>query len=783
MSCVRQSAKRTILFQGVGALLATLWMAGFTNAPHAADATAPAVSSESIYLQPAISSDLVRDGDRIHISAIANADAGIASVKAMIRDRDGAAVADLDLTPPESEFDPEQAPFMRALWLNTWTAGGITDGQEYSVLITVTDLEGTAKQSDALNFQGGKPKSAAPEPAVGINSLAFLGSAVAPDNTDGAYYAMVMDKANGHIYVGTDYSGDGPARVIKFNMGTGDNPPTRVGHITLEAGENDLRAGVIDTVNGFAYFGTHTFPGGKIVKIRLSDFTRVGVLPLDTGEDGLFCAHIDPVAGYAWFGTDTSPGRIIKIRLSDFTRLGALTLDAGENQLRCNVIVDPINNYGYFGTFTSPGQVVRVDLGTGNNLPTRIDDLTLDDDVSFLRSAEIILETHEAFFGTFQFPAEIAKIDLGTGEVGPILAGGPGSMKKKGKKKSSRSAAKALRRSAASSPPSRMAVGEDQLIGFYETDPGSYGFFGGLAQGEEPTILEHYSTNDMKYFYSLVKDDASPHLYVTSFTDGELGKFKAEFTPLIQSAALVSGTIPAQLAAGYTHPTTVTMSNTGQTTWTVPGNYSLAVVSDSCNLLSGASRIPMPNSPTVNPGQSVTFNLDLKAPGANGPCTLQLRMIQELIEFFGDTVTVNPNVVTPVKNSQFMSNTIPATMAPSQGYYFSIIVRNLGNMVWRPGGRFILDATSDSCGLFQTAVAVAENVNPNQNHTFTAFFTPPASPQSCHLELRMHENTGVAAVKDPQLFGDPPVPFGATLVLDINIVVQPNTARSWAIYQ
>jgi len=331
--------------------------------------------------------------------------------------------------------------------------------------------------------------------------------------------------------------------------------------------------------------------------------------------------------------------------------------------------------------------------------------------------------------------------------------------------------------------PSLHSDADNQVIGFFESDPGAYQYVGGLDQGELPTFLETAETPDMRYYYSGISVPSTGHVYVTSFADMEVGKFKSAFTPLIQNAVLVSGTIPAQLAAGYTHPTTVTMSNTGDTTWTTPGNYSLAVLTDSCNLLSGATRIPMPNSPTVSPGQSVTFNLDLKAPGANGPCTLQLRMIQELIEFFGETVTVNPSVVTPVKNSQFMSNTIPATMAPSQGYYFSIVVRNLGNMVWRPGGRFILDATSDSCGLFQSAVAVADNVNPNQNHTFTAFFTPPASPQSCHLELRMHEDPGVAAVKEPELFGNPPAPFGATLVLDINIVVPPNASRSWAIYQ
>ena len=39
----------------------------------------------------------------------------------------------------------------------------------------------------------------------------------------------------------------------------------------------------------------------------------------------------EPESGlFAYFGTDTDPGRVIKVRLSDFTRVGAVTLNSGE---------------------------------------------------------------------------------------------------------------------------------------------------------------------------------------------------------------------------------------------------------------------------------------------------------------------------------------------------------------------------------------------------------------------------------------------------------------------
>ena len=41
---------------------------------------------------------------------------------------------------------------------------------------------------------------------------------------------------------------------------------------------------MIDTTNGFAYFGAYTGPG-VIVKVRLSDFTPVDALVLNTNTD------------------------------------------------------------------------------------------------------------------------------------------------------------------------------------------------------------------------------------------------------------------------------------------------------------------------------------------------------------------------------------------------------------------------------------------------------------------------------------------------------------------
>lgn len=56
-------------------------------------------------------------------------------------------------------------------------------------------------------------------------------------------FSAVVDTANGYAYFGT---GTTPGRVIKVALGSGSNPPTRVGSVTLNSDEDTLGSAVID---------------------------------------------------------------------------------------------------------------------------------------------------------------------------------------------------------------------------------------------------------------------------------------------------------------------------------------------------------------------------------------------------------------------------------------------------------------------------------------------------------------------------------------------------------
>ncbi|MBK8794181.1 MAG: hypothetical protein IPN59_13925, partial [Holophaga sp.] len=117
----------------------------------------------------------------------------------------------------------------------------------------------------------------------------------------------------------------------------------RSSSLILTSSEDYPITAVIDTVHGFAYYGTRTATG-VIVKVRLSDFTRVGQLYLNPNENYLSAAAIDVAGGFAYFGTGTFSGTVVKVRLSDLTRVGAISLPLGENVLT-SAVIDPAGGF------------------------------------------------------------------------------------------------------------------------------------------------------------------------------------------------------------------------------------------------------------------------------------------------------------------------------------------------------------------------------------------------------------------------------------------------------
>lgn len=100
------------------------------------------------------------------------------------------------------------------------------------------------------------------------------------------------------------------------------------------------------------------------------------------------------------------------------------------------------------------------------------------------------------------------------------------------------------------------------------------------------------------------------------------------------STAYVAQSVPTYMEAGQTYSASVTMRNTGDTTWTDADLYRLGAQNPQDNWTWGFNRVPLPNS--VPPGGEVTFNFWVTAPSYAGSYNFQWRMVRDGVEWFGD---------------------------------------------------------------------------------------------------------------------------------------------------
>ena len=240
---------------------------------------------------------------------------------------------------------------------------------------------------------------------VRLSDFTRVGSLVFSGRGEQFSSAAVIDTTNGFAYFGSFFSG----RIEKVRLS--DFTEVAVINAKPQHGVGFVTA-VIDTVNGFAYFGDLF---GTVVKIRLSDFKVVGTLTLPNGI-GLFGSLIDNTNTFAYFSNgEAGPGTIYQIRLSNFTL--ANSLSTGQ-PLGPTPVFDPTTNLSYWGTLTDPGVILRV----------RLPDLTLRGNVTLnpgegsLNSALIDPAEGFAYFATQTtttptenvISSEIIKINLGS---------------------------------------------------------------------------------------------------------------------------------------------------------------------------------------------------------------------------------------------------------------------------------------------------------------------------------------------------------------------------------
>jgi hypothetical protein len=185
--------------------------------------------------------------------------------------------------------------------------------------------------------------------------------------------------------------------------------------------------------------------------------------------------------------------------------------------------------------------------------------------------------------------------------------------------------------------PTEITVGKEVTVVVFAVD----GETGVAVMGDVNTYLP--APGSLKKIGSTF----SPFTY--TFTGTEAGIIKApgysdqsipfqfRTTPApVDNAAFVSQSIQREyLSVGRNYGVSVTMENTGSTTWTSSGDhpYRLGSQNPQDNGTWGIGRVDLPSS--VAPGAQVTFNFTITAPSSPGIYAFQWKMVREQVAWFG----------------------------------------------------------------------------------------------------------------------------------------------------
>jgi Concanavalin A-like lectin/glucanases superfamily/Ig-like domain from next to BRCA1 gene len=102
------------------------------------------------------------------------------------------------------------------------------------------------------------------------------------------------------------------------------------------------------------------------------------------------------------------------------------------------------------------------------------------------------------------------------------------------------------------------------------------------------------------------------------------------------NAAFVTQSVPSTMTAGQSYSVSVSMSNTGTTTWTA-GAYLLGSQNPPSNATWGLSQVNL--SASVAPGAQTTFSFTVTAPATAGNYNFQWQMQQSGVGYFGAAST------------------------------------------------------------------------------------------------------------------------------------------------
>jgi len=215
--------------------------------------------------------------------------------------------------------------------------------------------------------------------------------------------------------------------------------------------------------------------------------------------------------------------------------------------------------------------------------------------------------------------------------------------------------------------------------------------------------------------------------------------------PPDNNAVFVSQSVPGTMTAGQSYWVSVTMQNTGTTTWTDADVYRLASRNPDNATTWGPYRILLDPGESIGPGQNKTFSFTVTAPSVAGTYNFQWKMRQNG-DFFGSSSQAVAVVVSAAplgNNAQFVAQSVPPTMTAGQTYSVSVAMKNTGDTTWtdtthRLGSKNPSD--NMTWGLNRVSMNPGQTKAPGETKTFMWDVTAPATPGTYNFQWQMRES-------------------------------------------
>ncbi|MCH9652008.1 MAG: M4 family metallopeptidase [Deltaproteobacteria bacterium] len=206
----------------------------------------------------------------------------------------------------------------------------------------------------------------------------------------------------------------------------------------------------------------------------------------------------------------------------------------------------------------------------------------------------------------------------------------------------------------------------------------------------------------------------------------------------------ITQSVPTSMTPNQTTTVSVTIKNTGTTTWTRAGNYRLGSQNPQDNLRWGIGRVDLPSNASIAPGQQWTFTFTIRAPAAPATYNFQWRMVKEGVAWFGAFSQNRQIAVTSgggTNNAQYISQSVPTTLLPGETRTVSVTMKNTGTSTWTRAAGFKLGSQSlqgnTTWGLTRVWLPSNVSVAPGQQRTFTFNITAPSAVGTYNFRWRM----------------------------------------------